>query len=161
MDNMSQNKSFLNLPPILVVIFFFMPWLTFSCSGQPLGTFSGWQLATGNLGINQTSSGYQYNGDAKLFIIPLVGIVALVTVNIGRELPKLWYVGAGIVGILFQVYYYLDIQRQISDASNQGAIITVAYEIGWWLTVFALVAIIYLGWQHKPDTPTDGPPPNP
>jgi hypothetical protein len=166
MDNVSQNKSVLNIPPILVVILFFFPWLTLSCGGQAVGQFSGFQLASGNLGINQTNSAYQYNGnvnnyngDAKLFVIPLAGVVALVALNVSQTFQKRWYMGIGVIGILLQIYYYLDLQGQVRNAANQGAVVIITYEIGWWLTVLAFVAIIFLGWQYKPNATANSPSP--
>ncbi len=52
----------------IVLIFFFLPWASVSCAGQSLVQVSGQDLASGNLLIG---------GDAKLYLIPLVGIIII------------------------------------------------------------------------------------
>ena len=35
------------LAALAVIVCFFLPWGTVSCGGQEIGTFDGWDLATG------------------------------------------------------------------------------------------------------------------
>jgi hypothetical protein len=156
MDKMAVPRRIFGIPPVLLLIFFFLPWITISCGGERIGTVSGFQLATGNLGqdINQnyqstTGSGYQ--GDWRLIAIAVGAIAALVLVFlIGGQFQKAFYGIAGAITLGLQLWHYLDISGQITKAGGQSGVgLEIIFEIGWWLTGLMSIIIVCLGFFIK------------
>ena len=69
---------------VLIVAFFFFPWIMVSCGGMPVGEFSGYHLAAGvpPQGIENFVSAQDMAGEPVLFAVPLAGVVALVLLGI-------------------------------------------------------------------------------
>ena len=69
---------------VLLIAFFFFPWLMVSCQGTVLGEISGYQLAAGvpPEGMASVISADEMQAEPILFAVPLTGIVALVLLGI-------------------------------------------------------------------------------
>jgi hypothetical protein len=69
---------------ILLIAFFFFPWIMVSCQGTVLGEMSGYQLATGVPPENMAGviSADEMQAEPILFAVPLTGIVALILIGI-------------------------------------------------------------------------------
>ncbi len=144
---------------ILIVILFFLPWITISCGAQPI-SLSGYDLASGTISDeslrssieSQSRSTGQSIGEPMLFLIPLAGILAVVAAfRLSLAQAKIVYIVAGGLGLLAQILKYLDIQSNLSDLEKQGISSSILnFEIAWWLTAAGLIAIIFAGYQaHK------------
>lgn len=69
---------------VLLIAFFFFPWILVSCEGRVLGEFSGYQLAAGIPSESMASSvsAEDMNAESILFAVPLAGIVALILLGV-------------------------------------------------------------------------------
>lgn len=154
---------------IILLIAFFMPWVTISCSTTEI-TYTGYDLAAGTSSDEDVPSSAQDEAedesDVILFGIPLAGLAAL-GIAIRRTVGKVsqaqarWtYLAAGIIGLILLGLKYAALQSDLSDAEEQvgEGVVTLTYEIGWWLTalcLFAIIAAAFLITQGQ--QPTFGP----
>lgn len=155
---MEQSKSKVFTGPLgfLVILLFFMPYITVSCSGTEVSA-SGFELATGNIaGADNASMGGQStsSSDPILFVIPVAGAVAIAVAFMSLEPAKTIYIVAGLVGLGVQIFKVLDYQRQVSEAREQGVVVNINYEFAWWLTAGALLAIAVIGFILKAERET-------
>lgn len=129
-----RGKAISGATAVLVLAFFFLPWLSLFLDGRILGQFSGFQLAAG-------SGGYALeglNGRSGLFFIPFTAIVILsgtVTAQIRPGWQRAAAVGvmtAAVSGLAVVVGFGL------SGAREQGSALTFVPELGFWLTLLAL-----------------------
>ncbi|MFO7684153.1 MAG: FHA domain-containing protein [Chloroflexota bacterium] len=129
-----RGKAISGATAVLVLAFFFLPWLSVSLDGRILGQFSGYQLAAG-------SGGYALewlNGRSGLFFIPFAAIVILsgiVTAQIRPGWQRAAAVGmmaAAVSGLAVIVGFWL------SGTREQGSALTFGPEMGLWLTLLAL-----------------------
>ncbi len=69
---------------VLLIAFFFFPWIMVSCQGTVLGEMSGYQLAVGVPPESMASvvSADEMQAEPILFAVPLTGIVALILLGI-------------------------------------------------------------------------------
>ncbi|MBN2302850.1 MAG: hypothetical protein JXQ72_00135 [Anaerolineae bacterium] len=139
---------------IIVIIAFFMPWVTVSCEGYS-DTVSGYDLTQ-----SQSEEDVEEEGDIWLWIIPIVAAVVagVVWARFQRDFDSkqaaLIYIGAGIVGLIAQIMEYLDIHSSVEDAREQiGEVIDVTYKIGWWLTALGLIAFVVSGFLQNEEGP--------
>lgn len=135
---------------VLVLLFFFLPWVTVSCNGQPLGQFSGYDLAAGVpvstlVGSEALSPLGGLPGDPALFLVPLVALITLLWVILAF-VKREWevYTGAGtvaaaVLGVLVLVWRWLVIPAQPIE------LVAISYEPAMWLTLVGLVGIILGG----------------
>lgn len=149
-----QSKGISSSAAVVILIaFFFMPWITVSCSGTSVSV-TGYEIASGNVNtdLNTNSYAQDYDGDAVVYLIPLAaGAVLLVFVLrnsriITRGIAASLYYLLGIVGIAAQGIEYLSLQNELTDARNQGVLVDLQYELGWWITLLALGAILFSGY---------------
>ncbi|MCB8984521.1 MAG: FHA domain-containing protein [Ardenticatenaceae bacterium] len=122
---------------VLVLLFFFLPWVTVSCSGQPLGQFSGYELARGI-----TTGVAALPGDTALFSVPLVALIALLGTGLAF-IKRDWERPSGFVtaaaaalGLLVLLWRWFNYQ------SEADPLVTVSYEPGLWLTLLGLLLIL-------------------
>lgn len=119
----------------IVLLCFFLPWATVSCSGQELMTVSGLDMASG-----VEVSGQQVEGETILYAIPLAVLVILgllvVAANnaIGAGIGQ---ITASIVGLLI---LFLKWSSLTSNAQQQG--MEVSAEIGFFGTVVGFIVVI-------------------
>jgi len=126
----------------IALVCFFLPWVLVSCGGQPMASFSGWQLAAG--GNIQTGFGTQpIEGSPVLFLVLLaaIGCLALVYFGYQRQIVTRTgaYIATGLAGasLLILLAKFSGAQSQ---ATQPG--VTVKLQYGLWGTVLANVAII-------------------
>jgi hypothetical protein len=92
-----KNKFISGPAAVLILALFFLPWVMVSCNGQTVGELSGYELAAGiepGSG-NDLLSAEGVEGDASLFLIPLVGVLALVLLGLAVYQPSSAAIGAG------------------------------------------------------------------
>lgn len=128
---------------VLIIVLFFLPWITVSCEGIPVGEFSGYHLASGTVpeGSDDIFAGGQVEGDPILFVIPLIGLVTLVLLGItiwksSFETNASWgQIIAAFIGLLVLVLEWLQMRSQGSN------IFEIVLQPALWGTVATLVAI--------------------
>jgi L-asparagine transporter-like permease len=128
---------------VLALICFFLPFVTFSCQGQEVASFSGMQLATGTK-VQQP----QIFGAPKSekFSPEPLAVCALLSVLAGVGLSflkgKKGAVGSAALAVLGVILLAALKSRLDGEALQQGrGVIQVGYQAGYYLTlVFLLVA---------------------
>jgi zinc-ribbon domain len=128
---------------VLALICFFLPFVTFSCQGQKVASFSGVQLATGT-----TVKQPQIFGAPKSekFDPEPLAVFALLSVLAGLGLSflkgKKGAVGSAALAVLGMILLAALKSKLDGEALRQGGgVIQVGYETGYYLTlVFLLVA---------------------
>ncbi len=143
-----MKGRFISGPAALLVLFlFFLPWVTVSCNGLPIGEFSGFDLALGSklvalAGQTGLIAPGTLSGDQLLFIMPLVALIVLglfILAVASQKAAKLAAGGsliAGLSGILVLLLRWL----QLSDSDVMFFEITI--QPGLWGTVLGLLLIV-------------------
>ena len=129
---------------VLALICFFLPFVTFSCQGQPVASLSGIQLATGTR-IQQP----QVFGPPKEHQVDVepLATVALLTVLAGAVLSFLrgrkWGVGSLALAALGVILLAALKSKVDGDALRQGGgVIQVSYGAGYYLCLAFLLAAV-------------------
>lgn len=159
MNTSKKSLVFSRLAAILLIICFFMPWVTVSCNGDGV-TGTGLEFvirifdqvrgvtrcedftATGvGLATGIQNKGQQLN--ALYFIMPIVALVtfgaSFLTLGIARKV----YFASAIGGLISMVYVYF--QNGIAY-----------FKIGWWLSLVALFTILLAGYLTRGDEVKEG-----
>ena len=130
---------------LVVLVFFFLPWVTVSCGNQNFVTVSGYELVVGA----EISTGFtveKTEGDAAVFIIPAAALVAgsLLALALSGTLPTrgtaAGQILAAAAGLLI---IWLKWSQMSQDVRAQGG--DVSTEAGFWFTIVGLGLIILGG----------------
>jgi len=121
---------------LLAILFFFMPWVMVSCSGQDLGSLSGWDLAAGtNIGGSPTE------GNPFVFLILILAILALLLVALPHSLAFAaaeTFFGAAAIILLLVIYTGMR-----NDAMEQtGGMIQIKLQWGMLGTLLGYFLVI-------------------
>lgn len=153
------RKYHIPLPgAILVLLAFFLPWLSVGCAGLLTVEGSGFDLATGRLfeGLGAALGGGEMPVDPGLFrvlwLVPVAAVISLALVLVTWRRPETeprtgaGHVAAGLLGFAGLLYVYL----QTRDLGGGGELSAITGELvqmkyGVWLTVAALMIIIVGG----------------
>jgi hypothetical protein len=140
---MSTGRVLSTAAALVVLLFFFLPWVTVSCSEQEVDTLSGFDLAVGteiDLGVGSE----QLDPDFLIFVVPLAALVVLGLVFVSvidvfpSSLAAAGQAAAATVGLLVLGYKWLDARSDTAEID----FVSFSIEIGVWGVVFGLVAII-------------------
>jgi len=131
---------------LLAIIAFFIPWLLISCSGQELARMSGWQLAVGLEGMEQTGLDSGSPILLALLVLALV-VLALVIVILIRGRFGKWegivFLACGVVATGILTIYLL--ANQPSQSDLEFAAIEIKPMAGLFMTYIGYIAIIVGG----------------
>ena len=122
---------------VLVLICFFLPWVTVSCDGSDVVTLSGYELSVGKV---YTNYGEKTEADPLVFVVPaavLLAVGALFIANAkvsGAGQLVCAAAGLGIMGLKWQTM--LD---------GQTASVKIATEYGAWGTLAGLLLLLLGG----------------
>jgi hypothetical protein len=127
---------------VLAIVCFFLPFVTFSCQGQKVASFSGIQLATGTT-IKQPQM-FGPPKSQKIDAEPLA-VMALLSVLVGVGLSflrgKKGAVGSITLAVLGVILLVALKSKLDGEALNQGGgMIQVNYEAGYYLSLIFLLA---------------------
>ena len=151
---------------LLVILFFFLPWMSISCFGEELVTVSGADI----MGITQVddipsdvADGDYGIGDALGSEAALLYVAALLAIAGGALffLPgnqgsyiRAGIAGAGIVcilGFLFLTFLSLASEMGVGIGELEDAGIEVNWKFGFWLSLLAFIAAIAVQFVPLPD----------
>lgn len=138
---MQTGKWFTGSGALLVILFFFLPWITVSCGNMQIGTLSGYQLAAG-AEINTGFGAERTEGSGAVFLILLAGLVAvgLLTAMLTNNLPvRTGAIGqliSGLIGIIILWLTWMQINQNVAEVGG-----SVKAEAGLWLTALGFIAI--------------------
>ena len=140
---MSKGKILSTSAAFIVLICFFLPWITVSCSEQEIATMSGLDLAVGtdiDLGVGKE----EVEPDLIIFIVPLAALVVMGLVLLSAvdlfpgSLTAAGQVAAASIGLLVLAYKWLDSR----GGTPESDLVSFSPEIGLWGVVVGLIAII-------------------
>jgi len=140
---MSKGRLFSTSAAFVVLICFFLPWITVSCSEQEIATMSGLDLAVGtdiDLGVGKE----EVEPDLIIFIVPLAALVVMGLVLLSAvdlfpgSLTAAGQVAAASIGLLVLAYKWLDSR----GGTPESDLVSFSPEIGLWGVVVGLIAII-------------------
>ena len=127
----------------IVLLFFFLPWVTVSCEDEDIDTLSGYDLSVGtdiDLGVGTE----ELDPDPIVFVVPLaavaaIGLVILSTTGVLRtSLASAGQIAAASMGLTVLAFKWLDARNQTADYD----FVSVSIEIGVWITVISFITII-------------------
>jgi hypothetical protein len=116
-----MNGKILSGPAaVLVIVLFFLPWISVSCDDEPLGSFNGLQLATGTVpeGSDELLESSDLGGEPILFVVPLAGAISILLMAITfwkssfEENAGWGRIIAALLGVLVLVLEWLQLQSQ-------------------------------------------------
>jgi hypothetical protein len=135
-----------------VLVFFFAPWVLFSCGAQPVGEYSGYALASGQWIAGLPDSGKinpNENIFTMLFWVPVcAGAVAVVA---GFALLKQSAFLARVIDGLIMVVLagaalYITYDRmQATEKTLIGSMVLAQWQYGLYMTMAGLVCILLGG----------------
>jgi hypothetical protein len=117
----------------LVLLLFFLPWVTVSCSGVPVGEFSGYDLALG---------GGELEGEPLFWLIPLAAVVTLGLLFMARRNSDLagkagWgQATAAVVALLVLLTKWLQVRNEAEG------VFEILIEPALWGTLLGLLAVV-------------------
>jgi hypothetical protein len=128
---------------VLIIVLFFLPWITVSCDGVPVGEFSGYNLASGTVpdGSDDVFAAGQVEGDPILFAIPLIGFVTLILLGVtiwksSFETNASWgQIIAAFIGLLILVLEWVQLRGQ------GDGVFEIVFQPALWGTAVTLIAI--------------------
>lgn len=138
---METSKYFSGSGIFLVLICFFLPWITVSCGSNQVVTLSGYDLAAGK----ELMFGERLEADIVMFMVPFAAMVAAYYVfgsgspkQRGRSQIVSGIAGIGVLGLKW-------ILMESNQAELGTELITVSYEAGLWGTASGLILILIAG----------------
>jgi len=134
-DRLSQGGWFSGSGAALVLVCFFLPWVTVSCEGQRIASLSGFDLAQGVAG--------GVNAQPALYLVIVAAILSLGVLaytyqrNYSTTATAVTQLLLALIGFAPLLKVYLDLQSQ----SQRGALVSVDAQLGLWGTMLGLVMI--------------------
>jgi len=184
-----SKANLARIAKVLALLFFLLPWVTVSCAEQTLVSMSGYQLATGNVTMvnpmtNQTESPPGANGGDMLVVVAAVLILAALAATFilkGRNgfLAAIGGCALAALALCYTVLVRIPAAAHTNPAGAASAggggagsmgptpeqiaqMIKVEPQMGFWLTILALVAAIVLNFlAMKAPGPVAAPAPPP
>ena len=133
-----MGRMISSLAALFLILCFFLPWVTVSCSGRPVATVSGQDLAAG-LTVETFGNAEHFEGETILYLVPLAGALALGLALIGGRAGR----GASIVQIVLAVLVALLLYLTWSNMQSQVRQYNfdVSLKVGFLGSVFAAYAL--------------------
>lgn len=138
-----MNGKILSGPAaVLLILLFFLPWISVSCDDVVVGEFTGYDLAIGTPDVEENAPfmAAENAGEPLLFIVPLAGVATLLLLGITllksnfEENASWGRIIASLLGILVLVLEWLQFQNR-SDGTFEALI-----EPALWGTIVCLAA---------------------
>lgn len=162
--------KWIKIPKIGALVAFFMPWLTVSCSGMQVASATGWQLAFGGYShaaseaASKAPSSGGGNGWLLLAILLIIAGIWITFLKPSKQRSFRAAIASGVALVFIWIgtarYSTSALIAEAQKSSGGGfsgsldqagaAMIQFRWEVGYWLTVFGLIAatvmatIVYL-----------------
>lgn len=161
----------IKIPKTIALLAFVLPWLTVSCGSQQLLTASGMNLVTGRISVTnpmtnavQTQSGTTNYWLAAAVVAILIGLAATFAVKRRGALIvlitsivafALTWIGTDSITRNFAREIARQTARKPSGTANpfgtpdmdkMAALIRFDWQMGYWLTMFALLVAAIMAW---------------
>ena len=132
----------------LTLICFILPFVTVSCQGQKIASFTGVQLMTGTTIKEPGSFGQQktkkVDSEPTVLIAFLAGVAGLGISFLKSKKSAIVPAGFGLIGLIMLLVMKYRLDNQI--LSEGGGMLQIDYDIGYWLTfLLYLLAIGFNG----------------
>ena len=166
MDGLTLSMGNLaRIAKVVALLLFVLPWVTISCAEQPLVTMSGVDLATGHVMMHNAMTGATESppgangGDIWVILAALLILAGLVASFLlkGKNGLIADMAGAGLAAAALAYTVLVRIPHEAHSGNAAGAaspggpspeqiaqMIQVKVQIGFWLTLLALIAAIVL-----------------
>ena len=139
---------------LLVALFgFVLPWVLVSCSGQPLGHFSGLELALGASVRNPATGAIQHHGGDLLAATSLAAAIAGIVVGLVAR-GRVAITGMLVAAVISLIASGVSVSRIAANAQAQAgasrqpadpslrALLRVELQYGYFVTAGALLTAI-------------------
>lgn len=157
MSRLPSGSKISALLATVVIVGFFMPWVSVSCIGSEMVTFSGYQIAAGGDVPTVWGPVDMGSGSPVLFLTPLAAIVILVIFYVGvvrgrigvpAAITQMVLAASGLLSVLVVVAQVRADFDLGPDALIQFGVRTL---YGFLATVFGLIGVIVGGLLAIPD----------
>jgi hypothetical protein len=128
---------------VLVIVFFFTPWGTVSCGDEELGTFSGWDLATGIETESNEFAAQDERSEPEILFVLVAAVVTLVLsalLAVRRVDAAVANVVIIVMAVISMVIMYTNYRDLKDEAERGGAVLDLRY--GAYISTGALIAIV-------------------
>jgi len=154
MENIQKKAHIISSSSfVLILIFCLLPFISVQCSGQKIVEATGVELLTGNYSFADNSMDKKKETNPFMILVVLsifAGIVLSIAFKDKAKKYKISVISsAAIIAIsliLMQLYISHDIKSQSKQddelAAAMSSMITVNYEIGYWLCLLLPIALI-------------------
>lgn len=154
--------KWVRIPKGIALLAFLLPWMTVSCSGQPLASASGFGLAIGSFSSSapQGMAGGPSGGQISIWLIMAILVIALgLIVSLSKDKKHARIVvgtsAAAVVLIWIGTSRYSK-SAILAEAARKGgdqsidqaaaAMIRIDWHFGFWLAIVALLVAGIMAW---------------
>jgi hypothetical protein len=134
----STGRKIASSGAALALICFFLPWMAFSCSKEPIVSLSGWELAAG--------TPKNIPGTHSLFLVLFAAIGIFILFFYAKkkvDLAKIEGFGLVVLGALPLLVIFTKIAEMQSELVKFS--ISVNYQLGFWGVIIGNIAVIVGG----------------
>lgn len=132
---------------IIVLICFFLPFTTFTCSGEKMATITGVQYVTGT-SITVPGSGSfgskpqteKISPEPLIIVVLVFTVLGLIISFANGTISYVLSVIAGIGGTIFLFLFKSKVDKE--TLAEGGGMIQVDYNVGFWLAIVLLVLVV-------------------
>lgn len=132
---------------VIVLICFFLPFTTFTCSGEKMATITGVQYLTGT-SITVPGSGSfgsrpqteEISPEPLIIVVLVFTVLGLIISFANGTISYVLSVIAGIGGTIFLFLFKSKVDKE--TLAEGGGMIHVDFNLGFWLAVVFLVLIV-------------------
>jgi len=154
MENIQKKAHIISSSSfVLILIFCLLPFVSVRCSGEKIVEATGVELLTGNYSFSDKSMDKEKKTNPFMILVVLsifAGIVfSIAFKNKGKKYKTSVISSAAVISIsliLMQLYISYDVKSQSKQndelAAAVSSMITVNYEIGYWLCLLLPLALI-------------------
>jgi len=155
MENIQKKTPIISSSSfVLILLFCLLPFVSVRCSDQKIAEVTGVELLTGNYSVSEKSKEEKQEKNpfmVLVFLSAIAGIIfSIVFKNKGKEYKISVISSAAIISVsllLMQLYISYDIKSQSGGQKDEfsaelASMITVNYEIGYWLCLLLPLALI-------------------
>ena len=153
--------QWVKIPKAIALAAFFLPWLTVSCSNRQIASASGWNLVSGHMTVLNPITGVAQPETSHVSVMLAIALIAVViglVASFRAVKPGAMIVLGTSTAALFFIWLTTrdltgdTLARRAAEQHGQfdaaiASVIRVEWQIGYWVTVIALVASAILAFM--------------